>query len=112
MTEKETLLRKIHHRFKNNLQIISTLLIIQSDSIDAPSVLSSIQEGQSRVQAMSMIQQNLYQSEHINNVDIQNYVKELMAYLSQMFTGQNKDIEIEVDTNQIEFDIVTAIPLV
>ncbi|SOE23758.1 Two-component sensor histidine kinase, contains HisKA and HATPase domains [Spirosomataceae bacterium TFI 002] len=111
LTEKETLLREIHHRVKNNLQIISSLLNIQSDGIDDPGVLSSIKEGQSRVQAMSLIHSNLYQSKHINNVDIENYLKELVAYLSQMFAGSNKDIEIEVSAKQIEFDIDTAIPL-
>ncbi|WP_341226609.1 histidine kinase dimerization/phosphoacceptor domain -containing protein [uncultured Arcticibacterium sp.] len=111
LTEKETLLREIHHRVKNNLQIISSLLNIQSSNIDDPSVLSSIQEGQSRVQAMSLIHQNLYQSEHINDVDIENYLKELVNYLSDMFTGSNKKIEIEVSASDIQFDIDTAIPL-
>lgn len=111
LTEKETLLREIHHRVKNNLQIISSLLNIQSNSIDDPLVLSSIKEGQSRVQAMSLIHQNLYQSEHINNVDIENYLKELVVYLSEMFHSDKKEIEVEVKANQIEFDIDTAIPL-
>jgi two-component sensor histidine kinase len=111
LLEKETLLREIHHRVKNNLQIISSLLNIQSDNVTDPTVLSSIKEGQSRVQAMSLIHQNLYQSEHLSNVDIENYLKELVVYLSEMFAGQNKDIEIVVDANKIEFDIDTAIPL-
>lgn len=111
LTEKETLLREIHHRVKNNLQIISSLLNIQSSNIDDPSVLSSIQEGQSRVQAMSLIHQNLYQSEHIKDVDIENYLKELVNYLSDMFTGGNQKIEVEVSAKDIQFDIDTAIPL-
>jgi len=111
LTEKETLLREIHHRVKNNLQIISSLLNIQSDGIQDEGVLSSIKEGQSRVQAMSLIHQNLYQSEHINNVDIENYLKELVDYLSEMFAGDSKDVSIEVSANKVEFDIDTAIPL-
>lgn len=111
LTEKETLLREIHHRVKNNLQIISSLLNIQSRNIDDPNVLSSIKEGQSRVQAMSLIHQNLYQSEHINNVDIENYLKELVVYLSNMFRTEGKNIEVEVKAENIEFDIDTAIPL-
>ncbi|AWV99627.1 sensor histidine kinase [Arcticibacterium luteifluviistationis] len=111
LTEKETLLREIHHRVKNNLQIISSLLNIQSSNIDDPTVLSSIQEGQSRVQAMSLIHQNLYQSEHINDVDIENYLKELVNYLSDMFTGGSQKIEVEVSAKDIQFDIDTAIPL-
>ena len=109
--EKETLLREIHHRVKNNLQIISSLLDIQSANIQDENVLSSIQEGQSRVQAMSLIHQNLYQSEHLSNVDIENYLKELVAYLSNMFVGEDKSIEVHVDAANINFDIDTAIPL-
>lgn len=109
--EKETLLREIHHRVKNNLQIISSLLNIQSAHIQDEQVLSSIQEGQSRVQAMSLIHQNLYQSEHLSNVDIQNYLQQLVAYLSEMFAGQSKNIQVTVDAPEINFDIDTAIPL-
>lgn len=111
LTEKETLLREIHHRVKNNLQIISSLLNIQSQHIVDENVLSSIQEGQSRVQAMSLIHQNLYQSEHLSNVDIENYLRELVVYLSEMFAGDEKSIQVEVDASQIQFDIDTAIPL-
>ena len=111
LTEKETLLREIHHRVKNNLQIISSLLNIQSQHIVDENVLSSIQEGQSRVQAMSLIHQNLYQSEHLSNVDIENYLRELVVYLSEMFVGDEKSIKVEVEASQIQFDIDTAIPL-
>lgn len=111
LTEKETLLREIHHRVKNNLQIISSLLNIQSQHIVDENVLSSIQEGQSRVQAMSLIHQNLYQSEHLSNVDIENYLRELVVYLSEMFVGQDKSIDVEVQASNIQFDIDTAIPL-
>jgi two-component sensor histidine kinase len=111
LSEKETLLREIHHRVKNNLQIISSLLNIQSENIHDPSVLSSIREGQSRVQAMSLIHQNLYQSEHLSNVDIENYLKELVVYLSEMFKKEGKDVTVEVEANNINFDIDTAIPL-
>jgi two-component system, sensor histidine kinase PdtaS len=111
LLEKETLLREIHHRVKNNLQIISSLLNIQSDNISDPSVLSSIREGQSRVQAMSLIHQNLYQSEHLSNVDITNYLQQLVVYLSEMFLKEGKEITVEVEANNINFDIDTAIPL-
>ena len=111
LSEKETLLREIHHRVKNNLQIISSLLNIQSQHIKDANVLSSIQEGQSRVQAMSLIHQNLYQSEQLNNVDIDNYLRELVVYLSDMFGGAEKSIDVEVEVSDIRFDIDTAIPL-
>jgi two-component system, sensor histidine kinase PdtaS len=111
LTEKETLLKEIHHRVKNNLQIISSLLNIQSENIQDENVLSSIQEGQSRVQAMSLIHQNLYQSDELTTVDIQNYLQQLLEYLSNMFVGDDKNITINLKANNINFDIDTAIPL-
>lgn len=111
LTEKETLLREIHHRVKNNLQIISSLLNMQSEDIEDKKVLLSIQEGQSRVQAMSLIHQNLYQSEHIDKVNIQNYFKELTNYLSTMYKGDSNSVKVTIETSNIQFDFDTAIPL-
>lgn len=111
LEEKETLLREIHHRVKNNLQIISSLLNIQAEKINDKNILSSIQEGQSRVQAMSLIHQNLYQSENLNNVEIENYLKQLVEYLSNMFTGKDRSISVNVEAKNIQFDVDTAIPL-
>ncbi len=111
LSEKETLLREIHHRVKNNLQIISSLLNIQSRYIKDENVLSSMQEGQCRVQAMSLIHQNLYQSDHLTNVNMENYLNELIAYLSNIFTGNENRIRVVVDASNIHFDIDTAIPL-
>ena len=111
LLEKETLLREIHHRVKNNLQIISSLLNIQSEEIKNKKVLASIQEGQSRVQAMSLIHQNLYQSEEIDRVNVDKYLHELINYLSQMFLGGAKNIAVEIETSDIRFDFDTIIPL-
>lgn len=111
LQEKETLLREMHHRVKNNLQIISSLLNMQSEEIHDPVVLASIQEGQSRVEAMSLIHQNLYQSEEINKVDVEKYLKELINYLSKMFEGNSKNIQVQIATFDIKFDFDTAIPL-
>ncbi len=111
LREKETLLKEIHHRVKNNLQIISSLLNMQSEEISDPVVLATIQEGQSRVQAMSLIHQNLYQSDEIHKVNVDNYLKELVAYLSDLFGAKSKNIEVLVETIDLKFDFDTAIPL-
>lgn len=111
LSEKETLLREIHHRVKNNLQIISSLLNIQSSHIKDENVLASIHEGQSRVQAMSLIHQNLYQSDHLNNVDIDNYLGQLVSYISSMYVSPDKSVLTEITANGLHFDIDTAIPL-
>lgn len=111
LQEKETLLREIHHRVKNNLQIISSLLNMQSEHINDLAVLAMIQEAQSRVQAMSLLHQNLYQSEEINEVDVENYLKRLVAYIAQLFEGHSVQIKAEVDAADLYFDFDTAISL-
>lgn len=111
LSEKEVLLREIHHRVKNNLQIVSSILSIQTQNINDESVLAAMEEGQSRVQAMSLIHENLYQSEHINNVNINNYLQELIQYLSTMYEKDSKQISVEIKAKDVYFDIDTAIPL-
>lgn len=109
--EKEVLLKEIHHRVKNNLQIISSLLNIQAQNITDRNVLDSIKEAQSRVQAMSLIHQNLYQSQELDAINMEDYIKQLTLYLNEMFNCASEKITIEVKAPQIYFDIDTAIPL-
>ncbi|CAM3943116.1 tetratricopeptide repeat protein [Flavobacterium antarcticum] len=111
LSEKEVLLKEIHHRVKNNLQIVSSLLNIQAQNISDVKVLESIKEGQSRVQAMSLIHQNLYQSEELDAINIENYLQQLTAYLRDIFAGKSKDISVSIETSELYFDIDTAIPL-
>ena len=96
LDEKETLLREIHHRVKNNLQIISSLLNMQSKDVKSDEILYLLKEGQNRIQAMSLIHQKLYQSDDIDKVDIENYVKDLTTFLSQMYIGDSKRIEVKI----------------
>ncbi|AWM12788.1 hypothetical protein DI487_02150 [Flavobacterium sediminis] len=109
--EKETLLREIHHRVKNNLQIISSLLNMQSKDVKNDDILYLLKEGQNRIQAMSLIHQKLYQSEDIDKVDIENYVKDLTTFLSQMYIGDSKRITVNIYAHKCKFDFETAVPL-
>ncbi len=111
LSEKETLLREIHHRVKNNLQIISSLLNFQSSTISDENILSSIKDGQTRIQAMSLIHHNLYQSENINEVNIEQYLKELVGYLISMYRENARNVEIKVTAPNLFYEIDTAIPL-
>ena len=111
LDEKNVLLREIHHRVKNNLQIISSLLNLQSKKISDESILQSINEGKNRVQAMSLIHQNLYQSEHLTTVNMNTYLHELTDYLAKSFGAKKKNIIHELDVENIHFDIDTAIPI-
>ncbi len=107
--EKEALLKEIHHRVKNNLQVISSILNMQSRNTSNPDMLSAIQEGQSRVKAMALIHQKLYQSERLSEIDFKEYAEDLLDHLSSVFTSTG--IERMISATNIKLDIDIAIPL-
>jgi two-component sensor histidine kinase len=109
--EKEVLLKEIHHRVKNNLQTISSLLNLQTYSLKDEKVKDAVLEGQSRVKSMALIHQTLYQTERLSRIDFQNYIKQLVSFLSDSFKSAGKTITAKVITNDINLDIDTAIPL-
>lgn len=111
LLEKEALLKEIHHRVKNNLQIISSLLNLQSNQGGNEAVVMKMREGQSRVEAMSLIHQNLYQSSSLQNISIEDYLSQLCKYLSRAFNPSGKSIQTNINASGISFDIDTAIPL-
>ena len=82
VNEKEWLLKEIHHRVKNNLQIVMSLLNSQSAYIDNEPALTAIHDSQHRVHAMSLIHQKLYNSENVSSIDMSFYIRELVSYLS------------------------------
>jgi two-component system, sensor histidine kinase PdtaS len=108
--EKEWLLKEIHHRVKNNLQIVMSLLNSQSAYIDNEPALTAIHDSQHRVHAMSLIHQKLYNSENVSSIDMTTYIRELVAYLSDSFnTGQR--IRFELAIEPLELDVSQAVPL-
>ena len=109
--EKDLLLREIHHRVKNNLQIILSLLNIQARKTHDDKVLETIREGQTRVQSMALIHQKLYQSESLKEIDMQEYLEQLGEYLLQVFNVHDKRITIHTFAPGIYLDINTSIPL-
>lgn len=109
--EKELLLKEIHHRVKNNLQVISSLLSLQSNKVTDINALTELKEGQNRVKTIAMIHQKLYQHQDISKVVFQEYCEELLSYLRTTFQLPNKLIDIKVDANNVLLDIDTAVPL-
>jgi two-component system, chemotaxis family, CheB/CheR fusion protein len=108
LREKEVLLREIYHRVKNNLQVVSSLLNLQAGSIQDPNVRELFQESQRRIQAMSLVHQKLYGSEHLTNINLWSYVQSLVGDLALMYETVGRiafDIHVEG-----ELDIDTAIP--
>jgi two-component sensor histidine kinase len=110
LQEKEVLLREIHHRVKNNLQIVSSLLQSQADLVADPAVARLFEEGQQRILSMALIHQNLYQSEQIGDVLMPSYLTELTANIERSFSGSDKiSLELKVDEESVDID--TAVPL-
>lgn len=111
LKEKEALLREIHHRVKNNLQVISSLLNMQSYHLEDAEMINAIAEGQSRVKAMALIHEKLYQTEQLSEIDFQEYTEQLISYLASAFGTTDKRINSKVSGANIKLDINTAIPL-
>lgn len=111
LLEKETLLKEIHHRVKNNLQVISSLLNLQSNTISDPKAISAVRDGQSRVKSMALIHQKLYQAENAAQIDFQEYTEQLVNHLSSTFHSKTEQVTYEVQAKDIYLGIDTAIPL-
>lgn len=110
LTEKELLLREIHHRVKNNLQTSMSLLNMQSAYIDNEVALETIRNSQRRMHAMSLIHQKLYQSEKLTSINMAIYIDELTIYLKESFVGPGT-INFELHVESFELDISQALPL-
>lgn len=110
-SQNELLLREIHHRVKNNLQILSSLLNLQSEYIKDESALNALTEGRNRVQSMSFIHQQLYSEQNVSMVDMREYVPLLCGHLRDSFSLNNNGIRIKYLVNVPFIDVETAIPL-
>jgi len=110
LNEKEILLKEIHHRVKNNLQIISGLLELQSNILGEGEAANALLEGQARVKSMALIHQKLYQTDNLALVNMKDYTYELTKYLETLFRKEKK-VAVNIDIINIKLDIDTAIPL-
>lgn len=110
LEEKEWLMKEIHHRVKNNLQIVISLLSTQSNYLDNDIAYNAIRESQHRMQSISLIHQKLYQSDNLALVDIHAYIADLVDYLRESFDTGNR-IEFELDVTHAEFDVTRSVPL-
>lgn len=109
--DRETLLREIHHRVKNNLQVVSSLLSIQGRGIRDEQALAAVNESRNRVQSMALIHQFLYGEEGLTGIDMQAYTRELCLRLEQAIVPAGLEVHIEQEIQPIRLDIDTAIPV-
>jgi PAS domain S-box-containing protein len=110
LREKEILLKEIHHRVKNNLQIISSLLNLQSAHIRDPRALEVFKEGQTRVRSMALIHEKLYQSADLARVDFSEYISSLAAYLFRSYEVNAGAVRLSVEAEDVLLGVDTAIP--
>lgn len=111
LAERETLLKEIHHRVKNNLQVVSSLLSLQSRNLQDEAAQQALKEGQNRVHAMALIHRNLYQEAHLVEVDLHTYFEELAQTLVDSYKVGAKQIVLLVEVAPIRLDVDTLIPL-
>jgi PAS domain S-box-containing protein len=110
LKEKELLLQEIHHRVKNNLQIIVSLLKLQAKYIYDERDLEIFNNSRSRVETMSLIHEKLYKSRDISRIDFESYIKDLASYLIKAYKVHQENIELTVRASDIYLGIDTAIP--
>ena len=110
LEEKEIILKEIHHRIKNNLMIISSLLSLQSNYVKDGQTREMFQESQNRTRAMALIHEHLYQSENLKNINFGNYIQTLAKELLYNYSTDDT-IKLEIELDQILIDVNTAIPM-
>jgi len=109
--EKETLLREVHHRVKNNLQTVSSLLNMQANNTENKQFKELIKSSQNIVVSMAMIHEKLYTRDNLSKIAYQSYVRDLGDYLIKSYKGAKSNITLHIDMVDINLEIATAIPL-
>ena len=111
LSEKELLLKEIHHRVKNNLQVVSSLLSLQSEFIKDDSALSAINEGRNRVKSMALIHQNLYQEDQLTGIKVREYFGKLISGLFHTYNISQERVKLIMDVDDALVDVDTIVPL-
>ena len=110
LKEKETLLKEVHHRVKNNLQVISSLLRLQSTYIKDPKAMDMFLETQNRIRSMALIHEKLYQSGDLEKVYVPGYFKMLANDLFQLYGATARHIELKLKMQDVSLSLGTAVP--
>lgn len=110
LREKELLLKEIHHRVKNNLQVISSLLYLQSKRISDKKACEMFQDSQNRIRSMALIHEQLYQSNDLARIDFTEYAKNLVEHISHTYSTDSSQIRLDVAIEDVFLGIDEAIP--
>ena len=110
LREKDVLLREIHHRVKNNMQIISSLLSLQSQKFRGAEVVDAFRESQDRIRSMALVHEKLYQTRDLSRIDFSDYVKSLTSFLFKAYKTDETRIALKLDLDKVFLDINAAVP--
>jgi len=110
LQEKDVLLKEIHHRVKNNMQVISSLLNLQSRHVADPFVLDMFRESQRRIRSMALIHERLYQSSDLSRVEFSQYIRNLAIHLFHSYQVDSSRVRLAMDAEEVFLNINTAIP--
>jgi len=110
LAEKGLLLKEIHHRVKNNMQVISSLLRLQASTIEDKAVVDIFQTSQNRIRTMALIHEMLYRSKDLSRIDISEYIHEMVESLVRTGKDKRQQIDLEIRSDPILIEIETAIP--
>jgi PAS domain S-box-containing protein len=110
LKEKEVLLKEIHHRVKNNLQVISSLLYLQSKNIKDKQTIKMFRDSESRVRSMSLVHERLYQSQDLARVDFAEYMRSLANHLFRSYGINTNVIQLKINSDDVFLGVDTAIP--
>jgi len=110
LKEKEVMLKEIHHRVKNNLQVISSLLNLQSAQEQNPAILAALKESQGRVRSMALVHEELYRSNDLSDIGMDSYVRKLTANLFFAYQSATTRVTLDIDVRDVYLPVDTAIP--
>ncbi|MCP1661630.1 MULTISPECIES: PAS domain S-box protein [Methanocalculus] len=111
LREKETLIKEIHHRVKNNMQVIASLLMLQKDSIADPLMREVFMESENRVYSIALVHEKLYQSDNLSRIDYGEYLSDIGSHILASRNGGDERIHLEIDAPDIYLSIDRAVPL-
>jgi len=111
LKEKEVLLKEIHHRVKNNMQVISSLLRLQLDEIRDEDARDRLKRSGSRIKSIALVHEELYRSKNLAEISFSQYIRRLAAHILSIYSNPPGDIELEIELAEIYFSVNTAVPL-
>jgi len=111
LKEKEVLLKEIHHRVKNNLQLVASMLNLQSDSVEDDSLKESLGDSQSRIKALALVHEKLYGSRDLAHISFKAYSDDLLSFLFRSLQAESELVSLKLDTADLSLDIDAAIPV-